>query len=212
MTKNTTIIDRLEHNARRQGARPAIHDKVMGTWRTRNWREYNLATRRFAKGLMSAGLGEGDPVAILGANRPEWTISALAAIRIGGIAAGIYTTSSAEEIGYIVGHSEATVIVVENHEQIDRLLEVWDTVPKLKTAVLMEGAGEHPDPRVIGWDEVIAAGAGITDEELDARQSALRPDQVADEVDVREQFFDILGRNVLATGRDDDVLLTADNR
>lgn len=180
MTEQMTIIDRLEHNARRQGARPAIHDKLTGTWRTRNWREYNLATRRFAKGLMSADLGEGDPVAILGANRPEWTIAALAAMRIGGIAAGIYTTCSPEEIGYILGHSEATVIVVENHEMVDRLLQIWDSVPTLKTVILMEGAGEHPDPRVIAWDDVIAAGAPVTDEDLDARQAALRPDQVAD--------------------------------
>ncbi len=180
MSEKPTIIHHLEYNARRQGARPAIHDKVTGTWRTRNWREYNLATRRFAKALMATGFGEGDPLAILGANRPEWTISALGAIRVGGISAGIYTTCSAEEIGFILDHSEAGIIVLETLEQLDRVFEIWDSVPTLQGAVLMEGAGSHDDERVVTWDEFIASGEGVSDEDLDARLDSLRPDQVAD--------------------------------
>ena len=180
MSETTTIIHHLERNARRQGARAAIHDKTTGSWRRRNWREYNLLTRRFGKALMKTGFGEGHPLAILGANRPEWTISALGAMRVGGIAAGIYTSCSAEEIGYILDHSEAPVVVIENHEQLGRVLEVWDDLPNLKAAIMMEGAGDHDDPRVIGWDEFLDSGSEITDEELDARLDALRPDQVAD--------------------------------
>lgn len=180
MSETKTIIHHLEANARRQGARAAIHDKVTGSWRSRNWRQYNLLTRRFGKALMGMGMGEGDPVAVLGANRPEWTIASLGAMRVGGIAAGIYTTCSAEEIGYILDHSEASVIVIENLEQLGRVLEVWDTLPNLKTAVMMEGAGEHDDPRVVGWDDFLDSGTDISDEDLDARMDALRADQVAD--------------------------------
>ena len=180
MDENLTIIDHLENHAMRQGARPAIHDKVTGSWRTRNWREYNLATRRFAKGLIAAGLGEGNPVAILGANRAEWAIAALGAIRAGGVSAGLYTSCSAEEIGFILDHSEASMIVVETLEQLDRVLEVWDSLPSLKSVVLMEGAGEHEDSRVMSWEEFNSTGSEVTNDELDARREALRPDQVAD--------------------------------
>lgn len=180
MSETQTIIHHLEQNAYRQGARPAIHDKVTGQWRTRNWREYNLMTRRFAKGLLAAGFGDGDPLAILGANRPEWAVSALGAMRVGGISAGIYTSCSGEEIGYILDHSEAPIIVVETLEQLDKVLEVWDSLPTLKGAILMEGAGSHEDPRVVTWEEFIESGNEIEDEELDAALEALRPDQVAD--------------------------------
>ena len=176
----TTIIHHLERNARRQGARAAIHDKTTGSWRSRNWREYNLMTRRFGKALIKTGFGEGHPLAILGANRPEWNIAALGAIRVGGIAAGIYTSCSAEEIGYILDHSEAPVIVIENLEQLGRVLDVWDTLPNLKAAIMMEGAGAHDDPRVISWDDFLESGDDVSDEDLDARLDALRPDQVAD--------------------------------
>ena len=178
--ENTTIIHHLERNARRQGARAAIHDKTTGSWRRRNWREYNLLTRRFGKALIAADFGEGDPIAILGANRPEWAIAALGAMRVGGISAGIYTSCSAEEIGYILDHSESPIVVIENHDQLGRVLEVWDTLPSLKTAVMMEGAGDHDDPRVVSWESFLESGDDVSDEDLDARLEALRPDQVAD--------------------------------
>ncbi len=180
MTETTTIIHHLERNARRQGARAAIHDKTTGSWRRRNWREYNLLTRRFGKALMAAGFGEGDPLAILGANRPEWVIGALGAMRVGGISAGIYTSCSPEEIQYVLEHSEASVIVVETLEQLGRVQQVWDSLPHLKSAVMMEGAGASDDSRVSSWEDFLDSGSDVSDEELDARLDALRPDQVAD--------------------------------
>lgn len=180
MTETPTIIHHLEANAKRQGARPAIHDKTTGSWRRRNWREYNNLTRRFGKALMAAGIGEGDPLAILGANRPEWAIGALGVMRVGGISAGIYTSCSAEEIGYILDHSEAPIALVETHDQLGRVLEVWPNLDKLKSVVLMEGVDAHDDERVSTWEEFLESGADVSDEDLDARMDGLRLDQVAD--------------------------------
>ena len=177
---SATIIHHLERHATQRGGRAALHDKLSGSWRTMNWREYNNATRDVAKGLMATGLGTGDVVTILGANRPEWVIAALGAMRIGGISAGIYTTCSAEEIGYVVEHSEAPIMVVETHEHLERVLEVWGNIPTLRQVVLMRGAAEHADPRVSTWDEFIASGADVTDAQVDERLDALTSDQVAD--------------------------------
>ena len=176
----TTIIDHLERHAAATGSRAALHDKLNGTWRTTSWKEYNELTRRAGRAMMAAGLGEGDVVTILGANRPEWVISALGAIRVGGISAGVYTTCSAEEIGYIVGHSESPILVVETQDQLGRVLEVWDELASLKQVVMMRGGGDHDDPRVVSWEDFLATGDGISDADLDARKDALRPDQVAD--------------------------------
>ena len=130
--------------------------------------------------MMAAGLGEGDVVTILGANRPEWVVAALGAMRIGAISAGVYTTCSAEEIGYIVAHSESPILLVETPDQLGRVLEVWDELPSLKQVVMMRGGGEHDDPRVTTWEDFLASGSEISDDDLDARTAALRSDQVAD--------------------------------
>ena len=177
---SATIIHHLERHAAERGGRAALHEKLTGSWRTMNWRSYNQATRDFAKGLIAAGLGTGDVVTILGANRPDWVIAALGAMRSGGISAGIYTTCSAEEIGFVVEHSESPLMVLETHEQVDRLLEVWGNIATLRQVVLMRDTPEHADPRVSTWDEFIASGADITDAQVDERLEALTGDQVAD--------------------------------
>ena len=176
----TTILHHLERHAATQGGRAALHDNVSGTWRTINWKKYNQATKAFAKALLTLGVDSGQAVAILGANRPEWVISALGAMRIGGISAGIYTSCSAEEIGYVVEHSECPVLVVENLEQLDRVQAVWDTIPTLSHVVMMRGVEVPDDPRVLGWDDFLASGSEIDDDELVRRLDALAPDQVAD--------------------------------
>lgn len=176
----TTILHHLERNATEHGARPALHDKLTGSWRSTSWSEYNRLTRLCARAMLDLGLGEGDVVTILGANRPEWVITALGAMRIGGVSAGIYTSCSAEEIGYIIGHSDAPLVIVETLEQLGRIQEVWDDLPMLKTAVMMDGAGESDDPRVLSWTKFLERADAVDDADIDARLDQLRPDQVAD--------------------------------
>lgn len=176
----TTILHHLEHNANQLGDRPALHDKLTGTWRTTSWKEYNRLTRQVGRAMLALGLDTGDVVTILGANRPEWVISALGAMRIGGISAGIYTSCSSDEIGYIVGHSESPLIVVENLEQLGRVLEAWAGTPALRTVVMMEGAGGHDDPRVLSWEDFLARGDEVDDAEIDIRLEGLGDDQVGD--------------------------------
>src|SRR4030067_854755 len=71
------------------------------------------AARRAGRALIGLGLAPGQHVAILGFNRAEWVITYLGAMVAGGAAAGIYTTSSADEVAYMMGHAEAPVVVVE---------------------------------------------------------------------------------------------------
>ncbi len=180
MEAATTIVHHLERHASAQGDRAALHDKVTGSWRTRTWSEYNQATRDFAKGLIAHGVGSGQVVAVLGANRPEWVIAALGAMRIGAISTGVYTTCSPEEIGYVVEHSEAPVMIVETLEQLDRVLEVWESVPTLKYVVLMEGAGEHDDARVKAWADFMVSGATISNDSIAVHLEGLTGDQIAE--------------------------------
>jgi long-chain acyl-CoA synthetase len=99
-----------------------------GIWQPISWQEYADGVRHVAAGLISLGVCPGDRVAILGENRPEWLICHLAIMTVGGVTCGIYTTSAAEQVAYIVGHSESKVIFIENEEQLDKILQILPEV------------------------------------------------------------------------------------
>src|SRR5260221_14495028 len=87
------------------GDRPALVKKVKGAWQPTSWREYGALVSRAARGFISLGHQPGENVCILGFNRIEWLVSDLAAMAAGGVPAGIYTTSSPEQVEYILSHS-----------------------------------------------------------------------------------------------------------
>ncbi len=113
-----TIPRKVLTNGDKLGAAPAYHTKQAdGTWRQVSWRQYADEVRQAAKALIALGLEPLQPVAVLGFNRPEWVIFDVAAMAAGGAPAGIYTTSSPDEVAYVLNHSEATVVLVENEHQ-----------------------------------------------------------------------------------------------
>ncbi|MEJ2718534.1 MAG: AMP-binding protein [Deltaproteobacteria bacterium] len=108
--------------------RVALRHKVFGIWRDISWREYGRRVREVACGLTALGLEKGDCVSVIGENRPEWLCSDLGIMSAGGITVGIYTTNSAEEVGYILEHSQSKFYIVENEEQLDKALVVRDNL------------------------------------------------------------------------------------
>ena len=78
----------------------------------------------FPKTPIFSGLQPASAVCIMGFNAPEWFIADIGSIMAGGIAAGIYTTNSAESCKYILSHSKAQFIVVENRAMLDKILQV----------------------------------------------------------------------------------------
>jgi long-chain acyl-CoA synthetase len=126
--------------AARLEERVALRHKDFGIWHRISWREYAAGVREVAAGLISLGVGPGDRVSILGENRPEWLICDLAAMTIGGVTCGIYTTSAPEEVAYIVGHSESKVIFIENEEQVDKILQILPEV-NLRKVIVWDNKG-----------------------------------------------------------------------
>ena len=86
-------------------------------------------TAHIGLGLSSLGVGPGDRVAIHSENRPEWVMTDLAAQGIGAATVGIYPTSPASEVQYLLGHSRAVVLITEDEEQLDKVLEVREHLP-----------------------------------------------------------------------------------
>jgi long-chain acyl-CoA synthetase len=167
-----TIPHRLLGQARTRPDAPAWHHKTDGEWRTSTWAEVVAECRRAARALIALGLRPGDKVCILGWNRPEWVVADHAAMLAGGAAAGIYTTCSAEEVCYIVDHSEAPVVFVENAEQWRKIEARRAGLPKLRQVVLFRGATVD-DPLVLGWDAFLDRGEAVPDAAVDERLAGL---------------------------------------
>jgi long-chain acyl-CoA synthetase len=137
-----TLPKRLVAMAERYGHRAvALREKDLGIWQEVTWAGYLEHVRAFACGLMALGFERGDKLAIVGDNRPEWVYAELAAQAVGGASVGIYQDSLAHEVAYVVDHSDATVVVVEDQEQVDKLLEVRDRLPKVRKLVYYDPKG-----------------------------------------------------------------------
>jgi long-chain acyl-CoA synthetase len=177
MPTRDTIPHRLLAQASQLSATIAYHHKVDGAWQGVTWRAFADQIRTAARALIALGFPRGGKVAILGFNRPEWVIFDVAAMLAGGAPAGIYTTCSADEVQYIVHHSEAHVVLVEDAGQLAKIKAKRAQLPLLKAAVTMRGAAADPD--ALSWDAFLARASEVPESALDARLDALEPADLA---------------------------------
>jgi len=119
----------------------ALREKEFGIWQSVSWTEYLRHVKHFCLGLASLGFGRSDTVAIIGDNRPEWIYAELAAQSAGGKSIGIYQDSIVREVAYIITHSEAKFLVVEDQEQVDKLLELWDQLQSVEKVIYYDPKG-----------------------------------------------------------------------
>jgi len=179
VTVPETIPHQIQQRAVERPYSPAYYVKQNGRWQATNWRHYAKEVRQAGKALMALGLGHGGKVAILGFNRPEWVVFDLGAMSIGGAAAGVYTTCSPVEVQYIVHHAEALVMLCENKSQWEKVKEKRDNLPLLEQVVMMRGAEDIDDDKVLSWDEFIAKGEDVSDDDFQTRLDALKPGELA---------------------------------
>ena len=172
-----TIPAALFETAKREGSRAAYHVKRDGTWHATSWTTYAEEVKAAGKSLIALGLEPGGTVSILGFNRPEWVIMDLAAMAVGGAAAGVYTTCSPSEVQYIVDHAESLVILVENENQYKKVQSQRSKLPRLKHVIGMKGAVVGPE--ALSWDDFMAKGKDVSDEKFLSRLHALEPDGLA---------------------------------
>jgi long-chain acyl-CoA synthetase len=138
----------------------ALRYKYLGIWRDITWAEYLEKVRHTCLGLVALGVGEGDRVAVIGENRPEWLYSDLATMAAGAVTVGIYTTSSAQQCEYVVSHSAAKIFIAEDEEQLDKALFFRERTPDLTRIVIMDPKGlrEFSDPMMMTFDELLELG------------------------------------------------------
>ncbi len=143
-----------------EGRRIALRYKDRGIWQEFTWRDYLAQVRAFGLGLLALGLQPGEKVAIVSDNRPEWLFAEVGTLAVGGIAVGVYQDAIAREIGFVVDHADATYVVAEDQEQLDKVIEVRWTLPKLRRVITLDPKGMHRvrDPLVTRFPEVVELG------------------------------------------------------
>ena len=150
----------LERNAGRHPDKVALREKRLGIWHTTTWREYRDAVRELSLGLVSLGLARGDKVAILGDNRPQWVMAELAAQAAGAASVGLYQDSNLNEVAYVIDHSDAVFVVAEDQEQVDKILDMIDRLPKVKGVIYSDPRGlrGYKHPLLMSFESVQARG------------------------------------------------------
>ena len=156
-----TLPQMLRLNAQRIGARTAIRQKDFGIWNPVSWQAYFERAALAGHGLRALGLPEGGHVAVLSENRIEWVLTQLGAGLLGAVTVGVYPTSPANEVAYVLGHAEAEIVVCEDQEQVDKVLERRAELPKLRRIVVVEKKGlrTYAGGEVIAFDAMIEMGA-----------------------------------------------------
>ena len=138
----------------------ALRQKEFGIWQTVTWAQYAQQSRWFGLGLLQLGLERGQCVAILSENCREWAFAELGIAMVGGITAGVYPTSPAHEVEYLLALSEAPIIVCEDQEQLDKVLEVRTRLPFLRAVVVIDPRGLRKYERdgLLDFADVVGLG------------------------------------------------------
>jgi len=149
----------LQHR-RIRGAAISIREKDLGIWQSWTWAQAADQVRALACGLAALGFKRGDNLAIIGDNRPQLYWAMAAAQCLGGVPVPLYQDSIATEMAYILDNADARFAIVEDQEQVDKLLEIRDGLPKLEQIIYKDPRGmrHYDQPFLRAYADVQQAG------------------------------------------------------
>jgi len=155
--------------------------KHEGTWVDVTWQEYGEKVKEVACAFMAMGSERGERAICLSKNRWEWYYYAMGVVMVGGVIVGIYPTNPPQQCKYIIEHSDARFILLEDQEQVDKILLIWDKLPKLEKAIVIEKFEPRHDPRLISLEEFHGLGEEYSlrnPESYEQRALEASPDEV----------------------------------
>lgn len=138
----------------------AMRHKHYGIWQPYTWKDYYLNVKYLSLGFLSLGFEPGDKLLIIGDNAPQWYYAELAAQANHGVSVGVYSDLVPSEIKYIAENCEARFAIVEDQEQVDKLLQIKDELPLLKKIIYWspKGLAHYDDPLLIGYRQLQQRG------------------------------------------------------
>ncbi|RMF19267.1 MAG: long-chain fatty acid--CoA ligase [Candidatus Dadabacteria bacterium] len=176
-----TLADMFLTRVERSPARMAWMRKVSGQWMKVTYAEFGAQAQAVAAWLRAQGLGVQDKVCIIGSTRPEWCLADIGGLLAGCVTVGAYPTLAPMQLAYLLEHSDASIVFVEGQAEADRLLEIREHIPEVRTVVVWESEAVSVPKNASDWfvsmADVLATDAG----NFDARavEAGIDPDDTA---------------------------------
>jgi long-chain acyl-CoA synthetase len=150
----------LFHHAQVRGQHPAMREKHLGIWQTWTWAEVAENVRALACGLAELGFKRGDNLAIIGDNRPRLYMTMAAVQSLGGVPVPLYQDAVANEMLFVLQDAGIRFAIVEDQEQVDKLLEVREQLPQLDHIIYDDPRGmrHYNQPFIHDIEAVMAMG------------------------------------------------------
>jgi long-chain acyl-CoA synthetase len=141
---------------------------MYGIWLAYSWENYFRYSKHAALGLLSLGLRRGENIGIVTDNHPEWLFSELGAQAIGAITVNLFTSSIAKELATMLNRFEAVFVVVQDQEQVDKMLEVKDQLPNVRKIIYIDPTGMRTyvnHPWLMSFQELLKMGESLDKEQ-----------------------------------------------
>ena len=168
----------LQRNATQFGNAPAYREKEFGIWQTWTWSEIEKEIEAFALGLLNLGLNRGDFVAIIGRNRPYMYWAMVAVQSVGGVPVPLYQDTNAEEMTHVMEHCGARFAIVQDQEQVDKVIDVQETLHQFEQMIYIDPRGlrKYDHTQLHQYSHIQDQGRAAYDEyfpELETRRNEL---------------------------------------
>ncbi|MCX5851229.1 MAG: AMP-binding protein [Deltaproteobacteria bacterium] len=181
-----TLPQLLARQAELYGSgRAAIREKAYGIWHSYSWQEYYQFVKKSALGLIAAGLTRGERLGLIVNNHPEWLFSELGGQAAGAVTVNMFTSAVSEELSAVLCRIGASIVIVQDQEQVDKLLERRDKLSHVRKVIYIDQTGMRTyekEPWLISFQKLLEMG-----DILDAQQPDLfsrelmrgKPDDIA---------------------------------
>lgn len=174
----------IRYHAQRRGTRPAMREKDLGIWQTMTWEQVYQEATVLAAGLATLGLEVGQHVAIVGENRPRLYLAMMASQMLGAIPVPLYQDAVAQEMLHVLNDAQIFIAVVEDQEQVDKLLEVEHDSEALRYIIYDDPRGlrNYTQEHVLPYERLLERGADYSKThaaKLQARAEAVQPHDAA---------------------------------
>jgi len=173
----------LHRNATEFANKSAYREKEFGIWQTWSWSEAEKEVEALALGMINLGVNEGDFIAVIGRNRPYFYWTMIAAQSVGAIPVPLYNDSAAEEMAYVLDHCGARFAVVEDQEQVDKVIEIQERLHQFEHMIYLDPRGlrKYDHHKLHEFSHVQKQGRAARDEwieDLKARRAKLDYDSI----------------------------------
>jgi len=180
----TTFPRLMLDHARQRPTAPALREKVYGIWQTTTWAGLAQLVRRIACGLHEAGMVRDDHVVVVGENRPRLYATMLAVQSLGAVPVPLYQDAATTEYVFPINNAEVRYAIVEDQEQVDKMIEVRDSCPQLARIWYDDPRGlrNYSEPGLAALDALIEAGQAFDAAHadfFDAEVARAQPQDVA---------------------------------